>query len=329
MEMFLEPKRKVFALDYSTLAVGCDRKLYWSRHQSLRRKVEKTSTFFGKALHKFVEHFWLGSDYPTCIKAFDEYARRDGSPIDLDPESEDQRSYKRGIEICTAYFVKYEPERVRIKVARVNGEPLMEQAFAFPLGTDSDGYIYIYTGRLDRVELREGNEYWLVDTKSTTRFGPTYWKNLRPNDQITGYSAGMLETLGIKAKFYALDVIAFGTPRTSVPKALKGAPQSEIDAYQRNVRLEQGPTSRSEEDIRDWWTNTLTEAIRIRKLWTGDAVNIYTWTRRTSQCSAYGGCDFADLCAVTANHAPIIDTLYEVKPWSPFHQDEEKEVSDA
>jgi len=328
LEMYLDPVKKTFMFDTSTMSVACDRKLHWGRFRNLKRAIHGEATYFGTCLHKFVEHFWLGDSFDDCISAYYKLARADDSPLIDDSDEEDNlRTVQRGFEVCTLYFKKYTSHetinRSRIKVYVLNGKPLVEIPFAFPLGTDSDGWTYLFCGKMDRVELRDASELWIVDTKSTTRFGKKYWQCLRPNDQITGYAAGLRELVGKLPTYYAIDVIAMGKPREKAPKDIQALGPDAIAEYKVNIRFEQGPTGRSEVDVNDWWENAFNEGIRMRKLWTDYKDNHLLWTRRTSQCGAYGGCDFLDLCKVPVGFEPIIDSLYVVQPWSPFDHAEE------
>lgn len=324
LKMYLDPTKRTFMFDHSTQAIGCDRKLLWSRFKELHRVSQGEATYFGRCIHKFVEHFWLGATFDEAIEAYYKLARADDSPLLDDPDADEIRTVSHGFEACVLYFQKYKPHRATIKPLILNDKPLVEIPFAFVLGKDSDGWTYIYCGRIDRVEQRDGKEIWIVDTKTTTRFGPSYWETLRPNDQITGYAAALREITGKIPHYYAIDVVALGKKRERVPKDIKAlGPQAEAE-YVQNVRMEQGPTSRSPEDIADWWENALNEGIRMRKLWTDCGDNYLLWTRRTSQCGNYGGCDFRDICRVPVNFEPIIESpMYEVKSWSPFDEVEE------
>lgn len=324
--MYLDPERKTFMFDYSTEAVACDRKLYWGRYKGLKRIIHGEATFFGKALHKFVEHFWLGETFDQAIAEYYKLARDPNSPLVDDPD-EKGRTVQRGFDVCVMYAQKYNLLRKTVKPYVLNGKPLVEVPFAFVLGKDSDGWVYIYCGRIDRVELRDEQFIWVVDTKHTTRFGKDYWNALRPNDQITGYAAGVREIVGTIPNYYALDVIALGEPRERVPKDIQAQGALAVEMYKKNIRFEQGPTSRNPEEISEWWDNTLNEGIRMRKLWTDAGEDMKLWTKRTSQCGSYGGCDFRDLCKETMNFEPIINSVYEVKAWSPFVVEEhEKEA---
>lgn len=327
LKMYLDPVKRTFMFDHSTQAIGCDRKIHWSRFRQLRKKVHGEATYFGKCIHKFVELYWLGKEFDEAIEAYYTVARAEGSPLIDDPDSEELRTVQRGFDCCVLYSQQYKLKRLTSKPYILNGKPLVEIPFAIVLGQDSEGWTYIYCGRIDRVELRDGDRIWIVDTKTTTRFGESYWNTLRPNDQITGYAAGVKEILGVLPHYYAIDVIAIGKPRERVPKDIQALGALEVEKYKKNFRFEQGPTSRNAEEISDWWDNTFTEGIRLRKLWTDGGDNPRYWTRRTSQCTNYGGCDFRDICNVVVGYEPIVDALYDVQPWSPF--DEENGVKEA
>lgn len=328
LQMYLDPVKRTFMFDHSTMAIGCNRKVYWSRFRSLKKIVEGEATYFGKSIHKFVELFWLGKEYDDCINAYYDLARAEDSPLLDDPDVKGERTVQRGFEICTFYYNRYRNSRLVIHPYILNGKPLVEVPFAFPLGIDEDGWTIIYCGRIDRVEVRDGRFVWIIDTKTTTRFGERYWQILRPNDAITGYAAGLRELTGIIPNFYAIDVIAFGTPRERVPKDIKDqGPVAEAE-YKANVRFEQGPTSRSAEDISDWWDNTLREGIRLRKMWTEFKDDHKNWTRRTSLCGEYGGCAFRDICKVPVGFEPIANSLYVYKVWTPFDEEGGKEPTE-
>jgi PD-(D/E)XK nuclease superfamily protein len=327
-KMYLDAENKTFIFDHSTQAIACDRKLYYKCGLELSKKAKKPALFFGSAMHKFAEAYWSKKSAQECIDAFTKYARQSNSPLDQDPESDEQRSVTRGIEICAHYMRKYEPIRQQTKLLHLGGENLVEVPFVFPLGEDGEGWTYLYCGRIDRVEDQDGL-IRLVDTKTTTRFGSTYWNQLRPNDQLTGYAAAYKEMTGKLPDRVVLDVIYIGEPRKpdengkiSVPKKIKALGPEEEALWIVNARFEQGPTKRSQVDIDAWWLNTMTEGMRMRRLF--EHLHYPSmWTQRTSQCNAYGECDFRDICSVTSNPQPIINDRYEVKPWSPFIVEEE------
>ena len=327
-KMYLDVMNKVFTFDHSTQAIACDRKLYYKCGKELSKKVKKPALFFGSAIHKFAEAFWSGEDFKDCITAFTRYALRAASPLDPDPNSSEQRSVLRGIEICASYMRKYDALRKQTKLLHLGGESLVEIPFVFPLGHDEEGWTYCYCGRIDRAEDHQGL-IKIVDTKTTTRFGKTYWNQLRPNDQLTGYAAAYKEMTGKLPDRVVLDVLYIGEPRqpdengkVSVPKKIKALGPEEEALWLVNAKFEQGPTKRSQVDIDAWWINTMTEGIRMRKLF--ERIDYPAqWSQRTSQCNAYGECDFRNICTVTSNPQPIIDDMYEIKPWSPFKVEDE------
>jgi len=333
-KMYADEDNKIFTFDNSTVAVPCDRKLYYSRELNLKKKIEKTSTYFGTAIHKFCEAFWMGEDHFSCIQTFRKHATAANSPILDDPDSDEQRTVQRGIDVCKMYIKRYDADRMVTKIIHLNGEPLVEVGFSFILGVDEDGWTYIYCGRIDRVEEHRG-VIRVVDTKTTTRFGATYWKRLRPNAAITGYVAGLRELTGIVTKHAALDVIYIGEPRKRdektgnyrLPKAVKEAGQEAIDDWVANIQCEHGPTQRTGGDISQWWRNTILKGIRLRKLF--QQKDIAEWVMEEEHCTAYGECDFRDICILEANQEPVIQSLYEVKPWRPFELEEVVHVEAA
>ena len=248
--MYLDPINKTFTFDYSTHAIACDRKLYLSRYRTLRPKVQNEALHAGKSIHTFVENFWLGADFPTCLQKFIDVATEDGSPLDMETTSINKRSVRRLVEIMGAYYKKYNPMRARWTPYIINNEPVVEIGFAFILGV-VNGWTIIYCGRIDRIMTMDG-EPTLVDTKSTTRFGPQYWQMLRPNNQITGYTAAIKELINILVKRTAIDVIYIGEERKpdangnyKIPKAVREEGPEAISFWMLNVQFEHGSTTRS------------------------------------------------------------------------------------
>ena len=335
MKMFLNEEERTFTFDHSTQALGCDRKLYWRCKEGLRKKTEGIPTYFGKALHKFVERFWLGEDYNTCLEAYQKYALAPNSPLLDDPTAEENRTVQRGNDVCMWYYKIYSPERARIKVFELGGKAMTEIPFAFVLGKDGEGWTYIYTGRIDRVEHRDGNQIWVSDLKHTTWGNPEassdkFGKQIRPNDQLTGYAAAWREIFGERPKFLEHDIVFVGTPRKKddkgnfkIPKKVREAGSEAELRWIANVGFGKFPTSRSDDDIDDWWQNAWKEGCRMRRLW--QQYHINDWTKRTSQCMSYGGCEFRDLCALTSKVELVVNELYVVSHWSPFGVEEEKD----
>jgi hypothetical protein len=319
--MYLDPINRTFTFDYSTYSLPCDRKLYLSRYRSLRKKVQHEALHAGKSIHIFVENFWQGMDFKLCLEKFLATATEEGSPLDVDPNSINKRGVRRLSEIMGAYYRKYDPMRSRWQVYQINGKPAVEIGFAFILGV-VDGWTIIYCGRIDRIMLMD-NEPTIVDTKSTTRFGATYWNMLRPNHQITGYTAAIKELINILIKRSAIDAVYIGDERKPdqngnyrIPAATKAAGPDAISDWMLNAQFEHGPTTRSQNDVDEWWIEMLVEGDRMRKLF--EHSNHEDWPKRTSQCNAFGECEFRDLCALTGINEQLVENLYEIHTWSPY-----------
>ena len=328
--MHADYENKVFTFDHSTQAVACDRKLYWSEVKKIKKLKTAVPLHFGKALHKFVEHFWLKHPGQECIQEYLKVVRSENSPIVDDIESDENRTVQRGLDVCIWYAEHYAAQRQETEIVVINGVPLVEVSFAIPIGVDEDGWTYMYAGRLDRVE-KYRNDIRLVDTKSTSRMGKSFWNMLRPNDQFTGYWKGIMDFTGIKPDRFIVDCIYVGEPRKanengkfSVPGAVKKMGDVAVEQWMKNVSFEQGPTRRSDADLQRWQVNTFQEGLRLRNLWMTPGY-MPCWTMRTSQCNIFGECPYRDLCNLTDNIQPVIDALYTHDDWSPFKKDDESD----
>jgi hypothetical protein len=300
--------------------------LYWSKKRRLRKKVGAISLHFGKAIHKFVEGFWMKKPLYDCINEYMKIATEENSPLSDDPHMENQRSVQRGMEVCTFYAKNYMDALQKTEVLKIGGVDMVEVNFAIPIGHDEEGWTYVYSGRVDRIEKYQ-NEIRIVDTKHTTRMGATYWNALRPNNQITGYWYAVKNFLMFEPKVFVLDAIFVGEPRKmtatgtyKVPREIQAMGQDAIEIWMANVAFEQGGTRRNEDDLKEWETEMLVEGRRMRRLFQED--DMQRWVRRTSQCLSYGECMFRDLCTLKGGeNADVMEELYEHDEWSPIKED--------
>jgi len=123
-----------------------------------------------------------------------------------------------------------------------------------------------YGGIMDGV-VEFGPQIYVLEHKSTSQLGPTYFNQFKPNNQVTGYvwAGGVMSG-----------------------KRAGGAIINAIGVYKAGAtKFERKPTSRSDAEIAEWLENVRRECNAIRRCEvTGE------YAMRTTACTMYGLCEY-------------------------------------
>lgn len=156
-------------LDNTTISTfhSCPQKYYFSCVRGLKRGDKQSPALvLGQAIHKGLEHLYLGDDLEKSIEEF--HQEYDKSVVDS------KRTPENGEKILRAYYDKYFPEK-QWKVLGV------EEGFVFPI---HDKLSFYGQGDL-RVEYM--GKCFFVEHKTSSNFN---WFVENPNNQISGYTYG-------------------------------------------------------------------------------------------------------------------------------------------
>jgi hypothetical protein len=211
--------------------------------------------------------------------------------------SENYRTLERATAMMKAYVQEYPTE----SFTPVNGPsgPLIEVPTTADTGlTLDDGETIEYGGIFDGL-VQSGDDLFVLEHKTCSALGSTYFDAYKPNNQVTGYTflAGKLA----------------GRPITgAIINALCLTRSGKI-SFARQI------TTRTPEDLQRWLMDLKTECQNIR---THERTG--HWPMRTGSCTMYGHCEFWQVHRESGEDVQqsILQTHYVQEPWDFLSRDE-------
>lgn len=216
-----------FFVSSSFLDKACPRE---QQHYKLDARVlAKTpaGAAFGKHLHTGFNMHYKGNSHEVA-ECFDKLWEAD--PVDCP-----FRTLPWAQEIWEHYREKFKHEPWEIVVDPDTGRPMTEHKFATPLTMVGDVPVFFH-GIIDLV-VKVGTLAYILDFKSTSMLGKSYWDTQRASQQYRGYAwaiAPKLERMGLTMDGYIVRAIRTSPP-TQKMRAAGGAP------------------------LREWWDTTLAD----------------------------------------------------------------------
>src|SRR5574343_581817 len=203
--------RKQLVLDNSSVEPLelCPRRYFYA-HRLNRIPAEPAPALrFGGILHEV-----LGYRYRMLARTghFDEDAmnRIARRRFERQPcETEGWRNCGTTLKIIVGYNLKYSEEPFTV-LKDINGSPYVEKSFAAKLG-EIGQWDVIYIGRIDLI-IKQGTNIFVVDTKTTSMLGETFWEAAAMSEQLRGYCFIARELLGQEPTGYMYNVIAARAP---------------------------------------------------------------------------------------------------------------------
>lgn len=239
---------------------------------------------FGLAFHAGLAGWYRTKSRVEMTKAV-ENAWPDGMPVD------DFRTKQKCIETLLAYTKEYPDETFQF-VQGTSG-PLIEVPFTLHTGLYlpcSMCWTLDISGKDDPLcsechSLKEPIEYggifdgmvhfsgtlYVLEHKTTSQLGDSYFDQFRPNNQVTGYVWGGSGLSGQRVGGAFINAI--GVYKSSAPK------------FKRQV------TVRSEEEIAEWLKTVYADCVEIRRYERMFGVDT-PWPMRTNACTTYGKCEY-------------------------------------
>ncbi len=275
--------------DNSTISCfqTCRRKYYWSYVRHLRPQVKGTALLFGGAIHEALDCYYKNDNREQgaveAIKLF--------KSIYASPEGDDLRSQENGVKLLMWYFVKYKHE-----TCTVAGKP--EEGFVFFCGD------VLYGGRLD-LPIEWDGQLWIMEHKTTTRLGASYFNQFELDKQITGYIVALEEYSGRECSGAIINVME---PWKDVKRVTAKTKQPE-DHFLRK------PLTRSKQ-LKDRFRYNV-QAI-VRDITWCEEHNEYQEAEKKEACFYYNrNCPYLQLCQYGENEK-VIARDYVVEKWEPF-----------
>lgn len=279
----------------------------------------KAALGFGGVIHYGLAEWYRTTDAKRALARI----------VEMWPASmpvEDFRNMDKATAIMAEYIQTYPKENWKI-LGETDGRPLIERAFTL----DTDMFLQchkcdlgLYASNDDYLEGRCSNcgedleplqyggiidlgvsfsdRIYVVDHKTTTRMGESYFLQFKPDNQMTGY---------IWAASKLTD------------QAVGGAIINAIGVYKsKDTVFDRKPTTRTPVEIQRWLEGVLWQANEIKRC----EANNY-WPLITKHCTMYGLCEFHNVhvLANEAEWAKRLEQDYVKSKWDHEHRDEDAE----
>lgn len=212
-------------------------------------------------------------------------------------EADDFRTPTFASEVLAAYNSHYVSEPFTVLSANDN-TPAVELSFAVPIG-EVQGIPCVWSGKIDVAILWEGR-FWVMDHKTTSILGPTYFNQFYNSNQMIGYCWALERLINRPIAGALVNVLAIRRP-TKTGKSIEFARQ----------RFEY-PTTRIEE----WQHNTLNIIDDFFHMCNKDEFPMHSqWC-----IGKFGQCQYFDVCTVPSSQREMMlqSGLYEDITWSPL-----------
>lgn len=240
--------------------------LYKHRYVEKLKPVKKaTALSLGYCMSCGVQKFRQTGEKDAAYKAFTDAWETDGKVLPSRKKDDPRRSIERGLEILSAYVDEYPEE----------SDSIVQPEVSFSIEVAPD---ILFNGRIDAVvRLQDGN-LAIIEDKTTSRLGNTFFTKLKGSSQILWYlwvanKMGLFEIDGIK----------------QTPKCLLNA----IYIHPTTLRFERDITIKSTSTLELAKDNMLQW---IKQIFLAEEKDLFPINNvDNSQCTAYGGCDYLPL----------------------------------
>lgn len=158
----------------------------------------------------------------------------------------------------------------------------------------------VWTGKIDAVIEKEGR-LWVLDHKTTSVFGPTYFSQYEMSPQMLGYAWALQELLGRQVAGVLINVLAIRKP-TKTGKGVEYGRQ--YISYEPHM-------------IEEWRVNQLT----LLSEFFGNILNDYFPKRMTWCITKFQRkCEYFEVCTLPAAHRThlLYSNVFKHITWSPL-----------
>ena len=240
--------------------------LYKHRYLERLKPVKKASALsLGFCMASGLNAFRKKGDRDDAFAAFTNAWEEDEKVLFLKKEDDPRRSVTRGLEILSAYIDNYPKE----------ADTVVQPEVSFSTEVAPN---IIFNGRIDAVVRLQDGSLAIIEDKTTSRLGDTFFTRLKGSSQILWYlwvanKMGLFEIEGKK----------------QMPKCLLNA----IYIHPTTLRFERDITIKSTSVLELAKENMLSW---IKQIFLAEEQNLFPINNvDNSQCTAYGECDFLSL----------------------------------
>lgn len=293
----------------------CPRALEYSRLRKRELAASRPSLNFGSAGHLVWEHrYKTTKNLSPTAELENQQAEILAKYYSENPFPEDDfRTLNWAIEV----FVKKYNQRYALEPFQLlqddKGSPMVELPFMVKLYETElyPGHILpiFYTGKID-LPVSWDNNVFVIDHKTTSMMGESFWDDLRVSPQLVGYTWGFWKATGIKPAGFCVNAV-----RTK-PQPMK--PKNGLDAwweenYQRSKEYV------SDGLLKEWESNTINLVEEF--LWHHS--RSYFPMKKKWCCAKYGKCQFYSVCnglPIEQREEMLMSQLYTENTWSPLRK---------
>ena len=279
--------------DYTAFSTfqTCRRRYDLRMNKGYVRKTELKPVHFGKAIHNALDSWYVDKDVK---KATDVFLANYTENLEID----DKRTNRMGEWIIENYDKQYRDQPHELVKS--------EMTFSIPVTSD-----FTFTGRMDKI-VKWDNTLWILDHKTTSGLGATYFNMAEPNLQFMGYAYAARE-MGYNIRGVIIDAILVAKgllpsdAATGVRKNPNLTPFARYDIYYK------------EENFAEWYKTVMAVRKDIKVCEEYDE-----WYPNFDACTHFGECPYRRVCKEDqAIRQRILDADYEVSHWNPLQKEGE------
>lgn len=263
--------------------VNCPQKAYWEFFRRLKPATPNIHLHAGGAFAKALE---------TARRAFYEQGKAEDEAVQVGEDMlittygtfdadngylESSKSLSNLLRAYTDYFFEYPlSSDAFTPVITADGKAGLEFSFAIPTSIrhPQTGDPILYAGKFDMLAKR-GDEFWIVDEKTTSQLGQTWNSQWDLNSQFTGYC--------MAARNYGYPV--------------QGAIIRGVGLLKTKISHQQAIVYRPEWQIDRWWKQLHRDIQMMVALYEADPGDGSQFDFSLgAACSNYGACPYKNLC---------------------------------
>lgn len=261
----------------------CEVKALFGGVAKMQNKYNTQALVFGGAYHTALEAYYRGVEPSLCVDIALTEWRKSGVLADA------KRNEASLDTLCTSYFQHQKVTGDHLKPIRVKlpttGEEVDANEIAFKLQVgEHEGYKFFWKGKMDLI-VKEGNDLWLVDHKTTSVMGEQFLDDKHRSNQMVGYTFACRHLFNLPVKGVLLNVAAIRSKGFEFQRFK--LPIGEAAVYEWATEI-------------DYRFQQL-HALLLRLSATKEKMNFVS-VNREACCTKYGKCTFFDVCQSLPQH---------------------------
>lgn len=218
----------------------------------------------------------------------------------------DHRTLGLAQEVISRYNETYGQEPFALFKAPT-GSNIVEEPFAYPLGIVSKIKV-VWTGVID-LPIVDSGENFVMDHKSTSKYGDYYFADFVLSSQFMGYSWVLREKYGIEVKGAMVNALIVRKP-------------GKTDRAKDPIEFKRQKIYFDNDQLDEWRKDTLT---LVEEMIAADTKGYFP--KHTTQCTTkFGACPYLQLCALSPSvrELSLLSNEYKDDEWDPLHAAPEK-----